>query len=74
MVPWNAYLAQFSIAAEINGWTDDEKRWYLATSLTGPALRILGNLPEEQRCSYSRLVSALEVRFREGRSCKKNPE
>jgi hypothetical protein len=26
MVPWNAYLAQFSIAAEINGWTDDEKR------------------------------------------------
>jgi hypothetical protein len=70
-VPWNAYLAQFSIAAEINGWTDEEKGRYLATSLTGPALQILGNLPDEQRRSYTRLVSALEARFSEGRSAEK---
>jgi hypothetical protein len=61
-VPLNAYLAQFSIAAEINGWTDGEKGRYFATSLTGPALRILGNLPEEHRRSYTRLVARFSER------------
>jgi hypothetical protein len=36
---------------------------YLATSLKGPALNVLGNLPPERRQDYRALVAALESRF-----------
>ena len=67
-VPWPAYQAQFDIAASINGWDDFEKAKFLATSLTGPALSVLWNIPESQRNDYGRLIEALDARFNDGRS------
>ena len=36
---------------------------YLATSLKGPALNVLGNLPLERQQDYHALVAGLESRF-----------
>ncbi len=60
---WKSYLAQFEITAQLNGWSDQQKAAYLATSLKGPALNVLGNLPPERRRDYQALVSALESRY-----------
>ena len=60
---WESYLAQFEITAQLNGWSDQQKAAYLATSLKGPALNVLGNLPPERRRDYQALVSALESRY-----------
>lgn len=60
---WESYLAQFEITAQLNGWSDELKAAYLATSLTGSALNILGNLPPDRRRDYQTLVAALESRF-----------
>ena len=61
--PWESYLAQFDIASQINGWDEEEKAAFLATSLTGPALAVLGNLTAEKRTNYKALVSAFTARF-----------
>ena len=61
--PWESYLAQFDIASQINGWDEEEKATFLSTSLTGPALAVLGNLTAEKRTNYKALVSALTARF-----------
>ena len=58
-----AYLAQFEITAELNGWTAPEKAAFLATSLDGSAANILGALPADQRKEYSALITALGTRF-----------
>ena len=42
--PWEAYLAQFHIMANANGWGDSEKAYYLSTSIEGPVLSMLANL------------------------------
>lgn len=60
---WESYLAQFEITAQLNGWSDQQKAAFLATSLTGPALNVLSNLPSDRRDDYQTLVSALESRF-----------
>ena len=60
---WEAYLVQFEIAAELNGWTCPEKAAFLATSLDGSAANILGAIPADRRKDYSALVTALETRF-----------
>ena len=60
---WEAYLAQFEITAELNGWTAPEKAAFLATSLDGSAANILGALPADQRKEYSALITALGTRF-----------
>jgi hypothetical protein len=60
---WESYHAQFEITSQLNGWTDLQKAAYLATSLKGPALNVLGNLPPERHYDYNVLVSALENRF-----------
>ena len=52
----------------MNGWSDSEKAQFLATSLTGPALSVLWNIPEVERGVYGRLASALDARFNDGRS------
>ena len=33
--PWEAYLAQFHIMGNANGWGDSEKAYYLSTSIEG---------------------------------------
>ena len=62
-VTWAAYYAQFQAIAVQNQWTDPEKAVQLAASLKGPALEILGHLPEEQYRDFSRLTAALRQRF-----------
>ena len=61
--PWDAYITQFEIAAEINDWKEAEKAAFLATSLKGQATTVLSNLPTESRAHFPSLVAALESRF-----------
>ena len=60
---WESYYAQFEITAELNGWNEQQKAAYLATSLTGQALNVLGNLPADRHQNYKELVAALETRY-----------
>ena len=62
-VSWSAYYAQFQAIAMQNQWTDSEKAVQLAASLQGPALEILGHLPEEHYTNIDRLAAALKQRF-----------
>ena len=61
--PWESYLAQFNIIADINGWCEQEKASFLASSLTGTALNVLSNLPPEKRQNFQSLVKALDGRY-----------
>lgn len=63
---WESYYAQFEIVATINNWGDFEKAAYLATSLKGPALAVLGNLAPNDRQNLDVLVGALKNRFGSG--------
>ena len=56
-------LCAVEIVAELNNWTDHQKAAYLATSLKGPALAVLGNLALEDRQKLDVLVVALKNRF-----------
>ena len=47
----------------MNDWDDESKAAYLASSLKGPALVVLGNLSVEKRQNYAALTGALENRF-----------
>ena len=47
----------------MNQWNDEQKGNYLATSLKGSALSLLGNLPSDTRQDYKELVAALEGSF-----------
>ncbi|CAM1326510.1 Uncharacterised protein at_DN2607 [Pycnogonum litorale] len=58
-----AYLAQFEIVAEINGWTSTDKALHLATSLKGPALDILSYMATALHSNFPALVDALQQRF-----------
>ena len=62
-VEWEAYRAQFEILAHANGWDDEEKAYFLSTSLDGPAMALLANISETDRINYNRLTTALENRF-----------
>lgn len=57
------YLAQFEILAEINNWDCSRKALYLASSLSGNALSVLGELPPTERRNYSLLVEILRNRY-----------
>ena len=41
---WEAFLVQFEIAAKLNGWNDEQKALFLATSLHGNTTLILSNI------------------------------
>ena len=60
---WRAYFIQFKLIAKQNGWSDAEKAMQLAASLKGPALDLLGHLPEAQCQDFERLAEALNQRF-----------
>lgn len=62
-VSWTAYYAQFQAIARQNQWSDSERAMQLAASLKGPALDILGHLPEEQFQDFGKLSAALKQRF-----------
>ena len=69
---WEAYRTQFSLLAELNGWTEQQKAAYLAISLRGSALTVLTNIPEEQRRDYTALSAALQNRFGNTRQAELN--
>ena len=60
---WESYYTQFEIVANINNWDDFQKAAYLATSLKGTALAVLGNLAPEDRQNLDVLLLALKNRF-----------
>lgn len=60
---WEAFLAQFEIAAQMNDWADEEKAAFLATSLAGNATLVLSNLSNQDRRDYHVLVAALTSRI-----------
>ena len=60
---WESYYAQFEIVASLNNWNEFQKAAYLATSLKGPALAVLGNLAPDDRQNLDVLVVALKNRF-----------
>ena len=60
---WEVFKVQFDIAAEINGWQENDKAVFLATALEGKAALVLGNLSSVERRDYKVLVSALTTRF-----------
>ena len=61
--PWRAYFTQFKMIASQYRWTEKEKAMQLAASLKGPALEILGHLPEAQCQNFEKLTEALNQRF-----------
>ncbi|KAK3731179.1 hypothetical protein QZH41_006962 [Actinostola sp. cb2023] len=60
---WEDYAAQFQLVAEINNWDYVTKASYLAISLSGPALSVLGDLSYDQRRDFKDITSALATRF-----------
>ena len=60
---WNDYLSHFESVSLLNHWTETEKGLYLAASLRGQALGILGNQPRDDGQNYTRLVQSLQDRF-----------
>ena len=64
--PWNDYLVQFEMIADLNAWDDNLCALYLAASLRGSAQAILGDLDGSRRRDYRALVAALGRRFGSG--------
>lgn len=60
---WEAFQAQFNIAADINEWEDDDKAAFLATALEGKAALVLSNMSDHEQRDYRTLVAALTSRF-----------
>ncbi|CAB4003292.1 Hypothetical predicted protein [Paramuricea clavata] len=60
---WESRIAQFEITVQLNGWDTTQMAAYLATSLKGPALNVLGNLSPERRQDYRALLAALGRSF-----------
>ncbi|PIK38624.1 hypothetical protein BSL78_24534 [Apostichopus japonicus] len=62
-IPWEDYIVQFELIAELNDWNKRMKALQLAASLRGPAQSILADLEEEKRRDYQAVVNSLEQRF-----------
>ena len=62
-VAWEAYLAQFELLADAQGWSTSERTLQLVSSLRGPALEVLGHLTPAQRLVYASVVEALRRKF-----------
>lgn len=57
------YLIQFNIISELNGWSNQIKALYLASSLTGSARSLLGELTEIQKRDFESLVEVMRKRY-----------
>ena len=62
-IAWQDYHSHFEACADLNGWTEKTKETYLAVSLRGNALSVLGNLPRGRTPDYKELLRVLEKRF-----------
>ena len=66
-VLWNEYFGHFESCRIVNRWDNNQAAEYLAASLQGDALRILGdNVQRGRRPSYAELVALLSKRFGPG--------
>lgn len=63
--PWNAFQVHFDLVADLNDWTTASRGAFLASTLRGPALELLQNLPPGNQRDYKALEEALEGRFGE---------
>jgi hypothetical protein len=57
------YYSHFEACADLNGWTEKSKGTYLALSLRGNALGVLGNFPKGKTPEYEELLKVFEERF-----------
>ena len=64
-VLWDEYYRHFEACKKVNQWTEEEATEFLAASLQGEALRVLGD--GSKRFTYTDLVKVLERRFGPGR-------
>ena len=62
-VSLEAYLAQFELLAQAQGWNKLEMAVQLVSCLKGPAVEVLSQMTSAQRTSYSQVVAALERRY-----------
>ncbi|KAL3866929.1 hypothetical protein ACJMK2_044176 [Sinanodonta woodiana] len=60
---FDEYLSQFEIVSELNGWDNNLKSLYLASSLTEGARALLNELTSAQRRDYNSLVNVLDLRY-----------
>ena len=63
-VLWSDYHRHFEACRKVNQWTEEQATEFLAASLQGNALRILGD--GSKKFTYSELVRVLEKRFGPG--------
>ncbi|GAB0093691.1 hypothetical protein DMENIID0001_088640 [Sergentomyia squamirostris] len=61
--PLEEYLIHFNMTATTYGWTLKQKGAVLANVLSGKAMAVLANLPEESRFDWDKVVQALKTRF-----------
>lgn len=62
-VSWAAYKAQFQAVADQNRWNNQERAAQLIASLRGPAVEVLGHLPQGTCQDFFLLSEALAQRF-----------
>ncbi|XP_038046798.1 uncharacterized protein LOC119721005 [Patiria miniata] len=65
-VPWKDYKAHFQACCVANGWKDSQAAVFLAASLQGQALKVLGCQPEGKELSLKDLLDRLDQRFGPG--------
>lgn len=66
--PWRDYLQHFQACKSANEWTEGQAKVFLAASLQGVALKVLGNgTCKGGKQTYTELVDSLEKRFGPGR-------
>ena len=62
---WSEFLVQFNVCAQLGQWDDFVKAQAMAGLMTGKALTTYCSLPDRDRNSFTRLVSALTLKFQE---------
>ena len=65
-VPWNDYKAHFRACCVANAWSDEQAVVFLAASLQGQALKVLGCQPEGKKSSLKDWMLRLDQRFGPG--------
>ena len=65
-VPWRDYKSHFESCAVINGWSAEEKAFFLAAGLKGQAQQVLGDRAAGEVLDYAELTARLERRYGPG--------
>ena len=66
-IPWRDYVSHFEACRMVNNWSNEQAKVFLAASLRGPALKILGNKAvDTSQITYLELIDLLGKRFGPG--------